>query len=265
MTLGVIISTYNNPEWLEKTLWGYMCQSRPADEIVIADDGSTGDTRRLIERYSDRLPLRHVWHEDDGFRKTKILNEALRVAQSDYLVFTDQDCVPRRDFLAVHAAAAEPGRFLSGGAFRLPMDISRLMSRDDIESGRAFDLTWLRANGLPLSFKCTKLVQKPWFSRLMNTVTPAGATWNGGNASTWRKLLLAARGFDERLRYGGEDRELGERLVNAGVRGKQVRYSAVILHLDHGRPYVNQEAIEANNAIRRETRASGITATEHGL
>ena len=40
MTIGVIISTYNNPAWLEKTLWGYMCQLRAADEIIIADDGS---------------------------------------------------------------------------------------------------------------------------------------------------------------------------------------------------------------------------------
>lgn len=38
-TIGVIISTYNNPAWLEKTLWGYLCQDRMADEIIIADDG----------------------------------------------------------------------------------------------------------------------------------------------------------------------------------------------------------------------------------
>ena len=33
MTIGVVISTYNNPRWLEKTLWGYLCQTRKADEI----------------------------------------------------------------------------------------------------------------------------------------------------------------------------------------------------------------------------------------
>ncbi|MCI6200920.1 MAG: glycosyltransferase, partial [Paraprevotella sp.] len=43
MTIGVIISTYNNPRWLEKTLWGYMAQTRKADEIIIADDGSKDD------------------------------------------------------------------------------------------------------------------------------------------------------------------------------------------------------------------------------
>ena len=49
MTIGVIISTYNNPAWLEKTLWSYMAQQRKADEIIIADDGSRDDTRQLIE------------------------------------------------------------------------------------------------------------------------------------------------------------------------------------------------------------------------
>ena len=102
MTIGVIISTYNNPRWLEKTLWGYEHQLLKADEIIIADDGSGEETRQLIGRYAQRLPIRHVWHEDRGFRKTTILNRALEQATADYLVFTDQDCIPRADFLATH-------------------------------------------------------------------------------------------------------------------------------------------------------------------
>ena len=47
INVGIIISTYNNPSWLEKTLWGYLYQTRPADEIIIADDGSKEDTRLL--------------------------------------------------------------------------------------------------------------------------------------------------------------------------------------------------------------------------
>lgn len=265
MTIGVIISTYNNPAWLEKTLWGYLCQLRPADEIIIADDGSAPETRQMVMQYADRLPIKYVWHEDEGFRKTKILNEALRVAQSDYLVFTDQDCVPREDFLAEHALNAQRGYFLSGGAFLLPIPICEQITLDDIQSQHAFDLKWLRNKGLKWSFNCTKLVRLPWFSRTMNAITPAKATWNGGNASGWRDDLLAAKGFDERMKYGGEDRELGERLVNAGLKGKQLRYTAITIHLDHDRPYVNQEAIKQNNKIRQHTRATHTVTTEYGL
>lgn len=265
MTLGVIISTYNHPTWLEKTLWGYLCQTRPADEIIIADDGSTPDTRQLVMQFAAWLPIKHVWHDDQGFRKTRILNQALRAAQSDYLVFTDQDCVPRQDFLAVHAGQARRGRFLSGGLVRLPLAVSQLITQGDISSQRAFDLRWLRSRGLKCNFKCSKLAPWPWFSRAMNAITPAKATWNGCNASGWRHDLLAARGFDERMKYGGEDREMGERLVNAGIKGKQVRYTAIAIHLDHDRPYVDPQAIEQNNQIRQQTHDTHAVATRYGL
>ena len=153
MTIGVIISTYNNPQWLEKTLWGYTAQTRPADEIIIADDGSRPETAELIRSFEKRLPVRHVWHEDNGFRKTIILNKALAMATADYLVFTDQDCVPRHDFLATHERMACSGRFLSGGYFKLTMGISRLPTNEDILSGSAVRLQWLMQPGLMLSFK----------------------------------------------------------------------------------------------------------------
>lgn len=265
MTIGVIISTYNNPEWLEKTLWGYVCQVRPADEIIIADDGSRPETREMVRNYEDRLPIRYVWHEDKGFRKTKILNEALKVAQSDYLIFTDQDCVPREDFVAVHEQYAQQGHFLSGGHCLLPVPISQQLTKEDVVTQRAFRLKWLRLKGYICSMKSTKLIQSTWFSRLMNALTPAKATFNGGNSSCWRSDILSARGFDERMQYGGEDRELGERLVNAGIQGIQIRYSAIVLHLDHKRPYVNIKGMEKNRAIRRQTREQHLTKTSYGL
>lgn len=265
MTIGVIISTYNNPEWLEKTLWGYEMQTRHADEIIVADDGSGPETADLIRRFEGVLPIRHVWHEDHGFRKTIILNRALSMAESDYIVVTDQDCVPRSDFLATHERMAQRGRFLSGGYFKLPMDISRQLTRSDITSGQAFCLSWLRRQGLKWSFKCTKLFGNDGFAAFMNHITPTRASWNGMNSSGWRTDLLAANGFDERMQYGGEDRELGERLTNAGIRGKQIRYSAIVLHLDHSRPYVNEEAWRVNNAIREATRRQHLIRTPHGI
>lgn len=265
MTIGIIISTYNNPAWLEKVLWGYLCQTRAADEIIIADDGSKPDTREMVMKYADTLPIKYVWHEDNGFRKTKILNEALKVAESDYLIFTDQDLVPRADFIAVHEQYARPGYFLSGGHCLLPIPVSQQITQDDIVSQRAFRLGWLREKGYKWSFKATKLIQSRWFAKVMNAITPTHATWNGGNSSGWRNDILAARGFDERMQYGGEDRELGERLVNAGIKGRQIRYSAIVLHLDHKRPYINTEALERNRAIRQETREKHLTETAFGL
>lgn len=265
LKIGVIISTYNNPRWLEKTLWGYMSQSRPADEIIIADDGSGPETRQLIERYAESLPIKHVWHEDKGFRKTAILNKAILAADSEYLIFTDQDCIPREDFIATHERYAGKGRFLSGGYFKLPMDISNAISQEDVASGRAHSLHWLRKKGLKMKFKASKLFRSPAWAWLMNNITPARASWNGMNSSGWKRDIVATNGFDERMQYGGEDRELGERLVNAGIRPRQIRYSAVTLHLDHSRPYVNAEAWRINDEIRQYTKRTHATKTLNSI
>jgi hypothetical protein len=85
------------------------------------------------------------------------------------------------------------------------------------------------------------------------------------NSSGWRRDIIAAKGFDERMQYGGLDRELGERLFNAGIRSKQIRYSAIVLHLFHNRPYSSEETWKKNNAIRRETREQHLTETAYGL
>ncbi len=264
-TVGIVISTYNNPRWLEKTLWSYEVQSVVPDEVIIADDGSGEETRMLIDSFKASLPIKHVWHKDEGFRKTRILNEALRVATSDYLIFTDQDCVARPDFIETHLRFARERYILSGGYFKLPMDISECITREDIMCGRAFTLDWLVGKGLKRNFKCTKLLNSRWFSAFMNFITPAKATWNGMNSSGWRRDILAVNGFDERMQYGGEDREMGERMFNNGIRSKQIRYSAIILHLDHKRPYVNVEALERNKAIRKETKRLNRVTTEFGL
>ncbi|MDO4461082.1 MAG: glycosyltransferase family 2 protein [Bacteroidia bacterium] len=264
-TVGVIISTYNNPRWLEKTLWGYMHQFRMADEILIADDGSGEETRALIERYSKHLPIKHIWHEDNGFQKSAILNKAIAAATADYLITTDHDCIPRQDFIETHVRYAEKGYLLSGGYFKLPMNISLDLTEDDVVSQRAFSLKWLRKHGLKCSFKNTKLFGKDWFARLMNTITTTKATYNGCNASAWREDMLAINGYNEDMHYGGQDREVGERLFNMGIKSKQIRYSAIVLHLDHKRPYKTKESIEKNKAIRRETRRSGIVKTPNGI
>lgn len=267
MRISVVLTTYNSPLWLEKVLCGYEQQTHGDFEVVIGDDGSTRETAELIERLraGTRLDIQHVWQRDDGFRKCRILNKAILHARADYLVFTDGDCIPRRDFLAVHAARAEPGHYLSGSYYKLPMPLSQRISLDDIQSGRCFDIHWLWANGLPRGLKNLKLTANRWQARLLNATTPTRCNFKGSNGSAWRKDVLAVNGFNETMSWGGLDREFGVRLINAGVRPRHVRYDAVCIHLDHPRGYKNPDHVAANLRLRQHHARRGTVETDHGI
>jgi len=265
--VSVIVSTYNQPEWLQKALWGFEQQLEKNFEIIIADDGSKEETTKLIRSFQENSPLRitHVWQEDHGFQKTKILNKAIVASKGEYLIFTDGDCIPRNDLVSTHLGLSRPGCFLSAGYFKLSMKISKQITKNDIETQRCFNAKWLLKHGLKKSFKINKLTSYGLKEDILNTFTPTSATWDGNNASGWRKDIIAVNGFDERMQYGGEDREMGERLMNYGIKPLQIRYSTVTLHLDHERGYVTKEMFVKNKAIRRITKKEKRVWSDYGI
>ena len=267
LAISVIVSTYNSEAWLEKVLQGYAAQSYRDFELIVADDGSQPTTQAMVERHAQDypVPLLHIWHEDQGYRRQEVLNKAIPLAAHDYLLFTDGDCIPRKDFVATHALLAQRGRFLSGGYCKLGMALSESISAADITSGRCFDLGWLQQHESMTLSNRLKLGTGPVRARLLDAITTAKATFNNCNSSAWKEDLLAINGYDERMKYGGPDRELGERLENHGVRGKQVRHRAVCLHLDHARGYKTTASVQANLAIRAETRSRKTVWTPHGI
>ena len=269
--ISVILSTYNQPAWLEKVLWGYSVQQFKDFEIVVADDGSGTETAECIHRMriKTQLAIQHVWHHDNGFRKCEILNHAIMRARAEYLVFSDGDCIPRNDFLTVHFSNRRQGQYLSGGAVRLPLAVSREINRTDIVSGCAFSVSWLQKHSswssLPRWYRLIRVSSTGTFARVLNHLTPTRPTWNGNNSSAWKKDVLAVNGMDERMAYGGEDCELGDRLANAGVRPRQLRYSAALLHLDHDRGYVREDAMRRNAEIRKQSNINRSTWTDFGI
>lgn len=267
MKVSVIISTFNSPDWLEKVLWGYTCQDTADFEVIIADDGSGEETRSLINRFQrdTSLEINHVWHEHQGYRRQTILNKAIVASKTDYVIFTDGDCIPRRDFVSTHVAHAQRGFFLSGGYCKLSMDLSNAIRHENIASYQCFDLDWLRSVGPVGPSQSRKIGARGNWARFLDLITTAKATFNNCNSSAWKSDLLAVNGYDERMQYGGSDREIGERLNNYGITGKQIRHRAVVLHLDHPRGYKTKESIDKNLGIRKETRSSKSTWTPFGI
>lgn len=265
MRISVIVSTYNQPRALDLVLTGLARQTRPADEIVIADDGSGAETWALLEAWRGRLPvpLRHVWQPDAGFRKCRILNRAIAAARGDYLVFFDGDCIPAGWCLATHARRAAPQRYVSGGKVLLDARVSARLDAGAVAAG-VLDRpgAWWRGVAKRRRLVVSRI---PGLRDALDRHVPRPPGWRGENASTWAVHARAVGGFDERFTYGYEDADFGQRLLLAGVRGVSVRYTAPVYHLDHGRPWRNAAAIAANKALYDANRAAGVIVTPHGL
>lgn len=267
LKISVVVSTYNAEEWLEKVLIGYSNQTYKDFELIVADDGSRVSTKELIDSYAKNypVPLRHLWHEDLGYRRQEILNVAIVEASHEYILMTDGDCIPRTDFVEVHANEAEKGRFLSGGYCKLPMKTSKAITREDILTQRCFDVKWLNKIE-KLDFSNTlKLGSDGIIAKFLDLISPTTPSFNNCNSSGFKEDMIAINGYDERMKYGGPDREFGERLENYGVKGKQIRHKAIVLHLDHARGYKTPESLAANLAIRKEVRNKKIKWTPFGI
>ena len=115
-SISILLATYNWPQALELVLESLNAQTDKDFEVLIADDGSKPDTAQRITVFTKRanFPIQHLWQEDLGFRKTAILNQAIKHARGGYLVFLDGDCITQPDFVARHRALAQSGYLVTG-------------------------------------------------------------------------------------------------------------------------------------------------------
>jgi glycosyltransferase involved in cell wall biosynthesis len=270
MQSELIVATYNNPRSLALCLASVACQRVAAGGICIADDGSGPETAAVIEAFRAAHPeivLRHVWHEDTGFRKAVILNRAIASSGAEFLIFIDGDVMIHPDFVARHLALARPDRWSSGSLIRLDAEATAAVTEVDVSAGRVFDRDWLRAQRA-FDRPGTWLKAMPFpvpVQAALDVLSPVQRAWCGANASAFRVALLRVNGFDETMRWGGGDKEMGVRLTNAGVRGRHLRFTAPLVHLDHPRGYADPEHKRANRERIRRIRRERITWTPDGI
>ncbi|SEW45130.1 Glycosyl transferase family 2 [Cognatiyoonia koreensis] len=270
MRSELIMTTYNSTRALALCLESVLQQTVMPDSICIADDGSGPETAKLIEDFKTRfapVAIRHVWHADNGFEKCAILNRAIATSEAEFLFFIDGDVLIHPSFLARHRALAQRGRFCTGSLIRLDDPTTKALTEDDIISGRVYDRNWLKTRGA-IDRLGTWLKTMPFpmpLQNLLDVLTPVQKALCGANWSAFREDILAVNGFDESIKYGGLDKELGIRLQNNGTKGRHLRYTAPLVHQDHPRGYKDPEKIKRHKALIQGVRTSGRTWTENGI
>ena len=230
-TMGVtlLISTYNRPDALGLSLYSLSLQTMMPDEVVIADDGSTTETADVIRRFASILPVpvKHVWQEDDGFRKSLILNKAVKEASGDYIIQIDGDIVMERHFIEDHAAAMERGRFIRGGRVMLGEEETRKCLSLFMHGGR-LDIDRISGDRNRMNALRNRLL-----SRMMSGVGSVTDV-KGCNMAYWKADFVRVNGYNNDFQgWGHEDIEFAIRLHNAGVKLKRLKFAGIAYHLHH--------------------------------
>ncbi len=256
MKISLIISTYEQRAVLAKVLRGVGLQTRLPDEVFIADDGSGPETGELIERWKReaKLPVHHIWHPHDGFRKVILLNRAVAAATGDYLVFLDGDCVPHGKYISDHERLAEAGFWVQGRRCYIKEPFV-----PEFEIGVTPMWRWRlsgRITGLGKALRLPRPI-------ILRNNEQRGII--GCNMAFWRADVLAVNGFDESFlgRGIGPDSDLGTRVYNLGRQRKFVYGHAIVYHLDH--PVMPRDNLGAKRLWLEETIRTGKTRCERGL
>jgi hypothetical protein len=242
-SITLVVNTYESPLALAKVLEALARQRVPATEIIIADDGSGESTKAVIEQAIQqlKLPIKHCRQENQGFRRAVILNKAIAMAEGDYLVFLDGDCVPEREFVADHIALAEQGYWVQG---------RRAFVKESCVN--TFVPTKKCVGSLALTGNLTGLAKA---LRLPVSIVKRGCQQRGilgCNLGIWRDDLVAVNGYDETfVGWGREDADLANRLYHLGRPRKFVYGRAILYHLNH--PVASRSRLDENQSLLDQT------------
>jgi len=262
ISVALIISTYNWPQALNQTLRSFANQTILPNEVLIADDGSDERTVNLIQEFQTIHPtlnIKHVWHEDNGFRLAAIRNKAIRMAQSDYIIQIDGDIIMDKNFIADHLSIKAIGYFVTGSRLLLGKKITEVLLES--EKVNIADLRWKGKN----FFNTLRI---PFLMRLLqNTYKTKGKHLDyvkGCNMAFWKSDLYLVNGYDESfIGWGREDSDICIRLINAGVKKKFIKFCAVQYHLHH--PLASRDQFEANDILIEQNKLQQISFCKHGL
>ncbi len=226
-SVSLIISTYNWPEALNLCLKSVKGQSYSPAEIIIADDGSGVPTKQVIERFAaeSTVPVRHVWHADEGFRKSLILNKAVKEASGDYVIQIDGDVVLDKHFIKDHVSVAETKTFIRGTRAHIEEALLPVVFHEERIRFHFFN------KGIKNRFNAFRLPAMAW---LFTKKKQSSKSVRGCNLAFWKADFIAVNGYSNDLQgWGHEDEELAARLVNSGVMKKGLKLKAIQYHLTH--------------------------------
>ena len=263
---SLIISIYDNVNFLKCVLDSLKYQTEQNFEIIISEDAEHKIVRDFVQNYPFHQDFQHLTQPDTGWQKNQALNNAIRAAKADWLIFIDGDCVLHPRFVEFHVELAEPKAILAGKRVKLNTELSDILLKNPSEVltiakklGKNF---FGKRNGI-------KFIEEGFFvnpRNLLGFIPRMRKMYQlkGCNMSFSKEAAFAINGFDEDyvLPAVGEDADLNWRFRAAGYFLKSVRNLAVQYHLYHKESWNDQSV---NISLMNEKRGKGIFFTLNGL
>lgn len=238
--MSIIIPTYNQSKLLGNTLMSLYKQDIGRDrfEVVIADDGSSDDTKEVVREFESLMNLKYVFQEDQGYRPASARNKGIRVAEGDICLFIDSSVILNTNCIEEHILFyAKKGRDAAAigyvyGFDQIPESEKLLkelvVPEDPFGSVRKLAV-----------FDRFADVREPHYATHQYKIESLPAPWVffwTCHVSARRSDLLRLGMFDEHYdgRWGMEDFDLGFRLHQAGV-GLFLLRSAESIHYPHAK------------------------------
>lgn len=256
MKTALLISTYNWPEALNLVLESVQVQTKLPDEILIADDGSKKETEELINLWKEKskVPIKHFWQEDDGFRKTIIMNKAIANTEADYIIQIDGDILLEKHFVEDHISDKKPGFFIKGSRALINEEATKT-----ILAKKKIDWNYIQQN-IKNKINATR---NTLLAKLFRKDKIKSNNLKGCNFSFWRKDFIEVNGYNNDIcGWGHEDIELAARLSNIGIKQRQLKMKAVCFHLHHN--YFDRSKENENFNAYQKVIDEKITTCEKG-
>jgi len=257
MKISIIIGFYKNLPFLDLVLDGLQRQNYKDFEVIIAEDDDAPETPAYLERRSHDLPfvLKHVCQKDDGFRKNKILNAAVRISEGEFLAFLDGDCIPHRSLVKEYARMAKEGTLFFGRRVMMGEQLTQ-----KLVATRDRKLLSLYSQFKHKSKRIEDGIYLPFFRKRNKTNGLLGCNWG-----IFKQHILEVNGYDEDYVTAGvgEDIDIEWRLLANGIKKQSMRHRAIVYHLHHIAHYSHDAPV--GKALWRAKEAAGRIYCINGL
>ncbi len=257
MTVSLIITTYNRPDALNLVLKSALNQKQLPDEIIIADDGSGRQTQDLIKLFSQTtlIPIIHSWQDNLGFRAAMARNRAIAKSKGEYIILTDGDIILNKYFIEDHLAHAKTGYFIQGTRVLLTGRKTVKVLKSNELSFSLFDKGLLNRKNIIHSKILAYLLRHP--NNLLRGIKTC-------NFSFFKKDCININGFNEDFAgWGREDSEFAIRLINSGIKRRNLKFSAVAYHLFHSQ--YDRQSIAKNDILLEQAIKDHKTVCKNGI